>query len=263
MFGLTLSSPRTTAPLDESLLWSAILLLAFGLVMVYSASIATAEASRLTGFDPTYYLVRHAAFLVVGLAAAYAAFQVPIRWWQQGAPYLFIIAAALLLLVLIPGIGRVVNGSQRWLRFAGLGFQPSEFAKLAAVLYAADYTVRKAAFMGSFRKGFLPMAMVMLLSGTLLLLDGFMFVMGWFNRAQIDEVDYGALMLGDGGHVHWLNHAARAALGREHPLVLQGRQLRARLPQDVAPLAEALQGAQRGLRSRPGGSSPARRARGF
>ena len=171
MFGLTLSSPRTTAPLDESLLWSAILLLAFGLVMVYSASIATAEASRLTGFDPTYYLVRHAAFLVVGLAAAYAAFQVPMRWWQQGAPYLFIIAAALLLLVLIPGIGRVVNGSQRWLRFAGLGFQPSEFAKLAAVLYAADYTVRKAAFMGSFRKGFLPMAMVMLLSGTLLLLE--------------------------------------------------------------------------------------------
>jgi cell division protein FtsW len=73
--------------------------------------------------------------------------------------------------VLIPGVGRVVNGSQRWLRFFGLGFQPSELAKLAVVLYAADYTVRKAAFMGSLRKGFLPMAGVMLFAGTLLLME--------------------------------------------------------------------------------------------
>jgi cell division protein FtsW len=172
MLGLT-SAPglRPVAPLDESLAWSAVLLLAIGLVMVYSASIATAEASRLTGFDATYYLARHAVFLGVGLVAAAATFRVPMRWWQQSAPFLFMFAAFLLLIVLIPGVGRVVNGSQRWLRFFGLGFQPSELAKLAVVLYAADYTVRKAAFMGSLRKGFLPMAGVMLFAGTLLLME--------------------------------------------------------------------------------------------
>lgn len=172
MLGLTATpGPRAVAPLDESLAWSAVLLLAIGLVMVYSASIATAEASRLTGFDASYYLVRHAVFLGIGLVAAAATFQVPMRWWQQSAPFLFMFAAFLLLIVLIPGVGRVVNGSQRWLRFFGLGFQPSEFAKLAVVLYAADYTVRKAAFMGSLRKGFLPMAGVMLFAGTLLLME--------------------------------------------------------------------------------------------
>jgi len=157
--------------LDGSLLWSAILLLAIGLVMVYSASIATAEAERLTNFQPTYYLTRHGIFLALGIAAGFAVFQVPVHLWQKAAPYLFVAAAVLLIAVLIPGVGRVVNGSQRWLRFAGISLQPSELAKLAVVLYAADYTVRKAAFMGSFRKGFLPMAGVMLLAGTLLLLE--------------------------------------------------------------------------------------------
>lgn len=171
MLAAPLSRQRAIAPIDESLLWSVLLLLAIGLVMVYSASIATAEASRLTGFQPTFYLSRHAIFIAIGCVAGVAAFQVPLRWWQQAAPYLFLFAAFLLLVVLVPGVGRVINGSQRWLRFFGLGFQPSEFAKLAVVLYAADYTVRKAAFMGSFRKGFLPMAGVMLFAGTLLLLE--------------------------------------------------------------------------------------------
>jgi cell division protein FtsW len=139
--------------------------------MVYSASIATAEAGRLTNFQPTYYLTRHGIFLALGIIAGFVVFQVPVHVWQKAAPYLFVAAAVLLMAVLIPGIGRMVNGSQRWLRFAGISLQPSELAKLAVVLYAADYTVRKAAFMGSFRKGFLPMAGVMLFAGTLLLLE--------------------------------------------------------------------------------------------
>lgn len=159
------------APLDESLLWSVLLLVSLGLVMVYSASIATAEASKLTGFQPGYYLVRHAVFIAVGAVAGFATFQVPMRWWQQAAPYLFLFTVFLLVIVLIPGIGRMVNGSQRWIRLLGLSFQPSEFAKLAVTLYAADYTVRKVAVMHSFRKGFLPMFGVMLLAGTLLLLE--------------------------------------------------------------------------------------------
>ncbi len=113
--------------------------------------------------------MRHALFITLGVAAALVVFQVPLRLWQQLAPYLFLVGAGLLVLVLIPGIGREVNGSQRWISLHFVTVQPSELMKLFAVLYAADYTVRKAAHMDSFRKGFLPMFIVMLMVGGLLL----------------------------------------------------------------------------------------------
>ncbi|MBY0271097.1 MAG: putative lipid II flippase FtsW [Burkholderiales bacterium] len=139
------------------------------MVMVYSASIAIAEASRVTGNSAVYYLSRHAAYVLVSLVAAALVFQVPLRLWQRAAPILFVVGLLLLALVLIPGIGREVNGSRRWLPLGFANLQPSELMKVCAVLYAADYTVRKAAFMHSLRKGFLPMAGVMLLTGGLLL----------------------------------------------------------------------------------------------
>src|SRR5512134_681479 len=157
------------AEYDEGLVWAAVLLLGLGLVMVYSASIAIAEASRVSGHQSTYYLMRHALFVAVALAAGVAAFQVPLRLWQQAAPYLFLAGAGLLALVLVPGVGREVNGSQRWISLHFVTVQPSELMKLFAVLYAADYTARKAAHMASFRKGFLPMLVVMLVIGWLLL----------------------------------------------------------------------------------------------
>jgi cell division protein FtsW len=157
------------AEYDQGLVWAAILLLGLGLVMVYSASIAIAEGSRVTGHQPMYYLLRQALFVAVGIVMSVAAFQVPLRLWQQAAPYLFLIGAGLLTLVLLPGVGREVNGSQRWISLYFVTVQPSELMKLAAVLYAADYTARKAAHMDSFRKGFLPMLAVMLVVGWLLL----------------------------------------------------------------------------------------------
>ena len=163
---------KTRAPLaeyDQSLVWGMALLLGLGLVMVYSASIAIAEGSRATGYQASYYLMRHAMFVTVGVLAATVVFQVPLRLWQQAAPYLFLIGAGLLVLVLVPGVGREVNGSQRWLSLYFVTLQPSEMMKLFAVLYAADYTVRKAAHMDSFRKGFLPMFAVMMVVGWLLL----------------------------------------------------------------------------------------------
>ena len=169
MFYTDVKTRAQIAEYDEGLVWAAILLLGLGLVMVYSASIAIAEGSRVTGHQPTYYLVRHALTVAIGLAAAVAAFQVPLRLWQQAAPYLFVLGAALLTLVLIPGVGREVNGSQRWISLHVTTVQPSELMKLFAVLYAADYTARKAAHMASFRKGFLPMLVVMLVIGWLLL----------------------------------------------------------------------------------------------
>jgi cell division protein FtsW len=160
---------RRDSSLDQTLLWSALLLAAIGLVMVYSASIAMAEAERFTGFRPSFFLVRHSIYLAVGLAFAAALFRVPVWLWQKASPWLFLLGTLLLVAVLIPGLGREVNGSRRWMPFGVATFQPSELMKLFVVLYAADYTVRKAAFMGDFRKGFLPMFAVMTLIAALLL----------------------------------------------------------------------------------------------
>jgi cell division protein FtsW len=154
---------------DFALVWAVLLLLALGLVMVYSSSIAIAEGGRSYGQQPAYFLLRQGAYLVVSFVLAMAAFQVPVAVWQKGALYLFLLGVGLLALVLIPGVGREVNGSQRWLSLFVVNFQPSEIMKFFAVIYAADYTVRKAGDMHSVSKGFLPMFGVMFLVGALLL----------------------------------------------------------------------------------------------
>jgi cell division protein FtsW len=169
MFYTDVKSRAPLAEYDQNLVWAMALLLGLGLVMVYSASIAISEGSRATGYQSTYFLMRHALFVALGVAAALAVFQIPLRLWQQAAPVLFLLGTGLLVLVLVPGIGREVNGSQRWISLQFVTVQPSELMKLFAVLYAADYTVRKAAHMASFRKGFLPMFIVMLVVGGLLL----------------------------------------------------------------------------------------------
>ena len=162
-------APKPSAELDFSLLWLAMGLLAIGLVMVYSASIAIAEAAKYTGHNGAYYLIRQGIFIAMGVGVGMAAFRVPMRVWQQAAPYLFLVGLLLLVVVLIPHIGREVNGSRRWIPLGFANLQPSELMKFLAVLYAADYTTRKAAFMHDFKKGFLPMAAVMLVVGALLL----------------------------------------------------------------------------------------------
>jgi cell division protein FtsW len=154
---------------DQMLVWVTLILLGLGLVMVYSSSIAIAEADKATGHQSTYYLVRQSIFILIGLCAGAATFQIPVAWWQKMAPYLFLAGLASLVLVLIPGIGRNVNGSQRWLPLFVINVQPSEFMKLFAAMYVADYAVRKAAQMDSIVKGFLPMVAVMVIVGFLLL----------------------------------------------------------------------------------------------
>lgn len=170
MIASMLNRERINSPnYDQSLLWVILCLLGLGLVMVYSSSIAIAEADKIVGHNSSYYLVRQTIFILISLCAAFAAFNIPMAWWQKMAPYLFLLGLALLVLVLIPGVGRVVGGSRRWLSLFVINVQPSELMKLFAAMYVADYTVRKAALMNSFTRGFMPMLIVMLLVGGLLL----------------------------------------------------------------------------------------------
>ena len=198
----------TAAEYDRLLAWVALLLLAAGLVMVYSASIATAEASRFTGHNSAYFLLRQGAFTLVALIGATTVFLVPVRFWQQGAPWLFLGASLLLALVLVPGVGREVNGAKRWLSLWVVNLQPSEFMKLAAVLYAADYTVRKNAVMKSFRRGLLPMLSVMLVISWLLLKEP---DFGAF--VVIAVITFGLLFLGGMNIRHFLALIAMLAMG--------------------------------------------------
>jgi len=164
------SRERMNSPsYDQMLLWVTLILLGMGLVMVYSASVAFADASKNFGHQSTYFLFRQAIYIAIGLVAGVVAFQIPMQWWQKMAPYLFLLGIVLLVMVLIPGIGKVVNGSRRWLSLVVMNLQPSELVKLFIAMYASDYAVRKAAKMDSFTKGFLPMLGVMVLVGVLLL----------------------------------------------------------------------------------------------
>ena len=167
--GSTRTAGSPAPEYDRSLAWAALLLVSLGLVMVYSSSIATAEMSRYSGNNPVYFLLRHAMFLTLALGAATAVFLIPIRIWQAAAPWFFAACIVLLVFVLIPGIGREVNGARRWLNLGIANMQPSELMKLAVVLYAADYTVRKHAVLKNFRRGLLPLLGVMLVVAWLLL----------------------------------------------------------------------------------------------
>jgi cell division protein FtsW len=168
-FGGSAVGPSRFADYDEGVLWVSVLLLLTGLVMVYSASIAYAEGSGFTGHRPQFFLLRHLLSIGLGSLAAYAVFQVPMAALQRVALPLFLLGVVGLVLVLIPGIGKSVNGARRWIPLMVMNIQPSELMKLLAVLYAADYTVRKAAVMHSFKQGFMPMAIAMVFIGWLLL----------------------------------------------------------------------------------------------
>ena len=156
---------------DQPLVWVVVLLMLFGMVMVYSASIALPDSSKYANYTNYHFLVRQISFISVSLLAGLLAFRVRVETWQRLAPYLFVATIALLVLVLVPGIGKGVNGAKRWLSFKIFNLQPSELMKLFVVLYAADYTVRKQQFMHKLTKGFMPMAAAVGFVGLLLLLE--------------------------------------------------------------------------------------------
>ena len=138
------------------------LLLAFGALMVYSASIALADSPKY-GTSYMFFFKRHLISAAIAVAAGALAYRVPLRIWYRLTPWFAVAAFLLLILVLIPGIGHSVNGARRWVGVGPLSIQVTEVVKLAALLGAAWFTLRRQEYMHSFTKGFAPMALVMAL----------------------------------------------------------------------------------------------------
>ena len=167
-YARTASTPSPVRGFDQSLIWVCVALLAWGLVMVYSATIALSDNPR-AGHDSSYYVMRHATWIVLSLMAALLAFQVRMDWWERAAPWIFVTSLALLIVVLIPHVGVVVNGARRWIGLGPVNFQPSEVAKIAVLLYASNYMVRKMEVKERFFRAVLPMGIAVGVVGLLLL----------------------------------------------------------------------------------------------
>jgi cell division protein FtsW len=131
----------TAHGLDSYVVIPALLLLALGLVMVGSASIAIAEGQHVPVY---FYLLRHAAFVALGFGLALSFRIVPIDFLERVSRPMMLLSTLLLLLVFIPGIGATVNGSTRWLRLGVVNFQAVEAVKLMAIIYVSGYLARKA-----------------------------------------------------------------------------------------------------------------------
>ncbi len=156
---------------DQALVLVVLVLMALGLVMVYSASVALPDNPRFARYTPTHFLSRHLLSIGVATAAALVMLQIPIRVWERYAPHLFVLALVLLVIVLIPFIGKGVNGARRWIPLGIMNFQPSELAKLAIAMYAANYMVRKMDARENFMRAVLPMGVALGVVGVLLLAE--------------------------------------------------------------------------------------------
>ena len=154
---------------DQPLVAVVVVLLLLGVVMVYSASIALPDNPKFANYSQAYFLQRHVMALAIAFVAALVAVQVPIAFWEKHAPLIFGVSLLLLVIVLVPFIGKVVNFSRRWIPLGVMNFQPSEMAKLAIAMYAAGYMVRRMDVRENFVKAVWPMVVAVAVIGVLLL----------------------------------------------------------------------------------------------
>jgi len=151
---------------DRFLLLVVLAILSLGLVMVGSASINM--ASRLYD-EPLHYFIRQLIFAGAGIAIAWGLLSIRLSLWQKNAPLILSMGIGLLILVLIPGIGREINGSRRWLPLGPINVQVAEIIKLAAIIYIADYLQRhRGQLKESFTKIFAPLVLVAFAAGLLI-----------------------------------------------------------------------------------------------
>ncbi|MFN3303537.1 MAG: putative lipid II flippase FtsW [Roseateles sp.] len=163
--------PTQLQGFDVTLLWVVLALMALGLLMVYSASIALPDSPRFAKYQPTHFLTRHLLAIAFGLIAGLITVQIPVAVWERWAPWVFVVALVLLVAVLIPGIGKVVYGARRWIPLGVMNFQPSELAKFGIALYAANYMMRKMDARENFFQAVTPMAISLAFVGVLLLAE--------------------------------------------------------------------------------------------
>ena len=156
---------------DQLLVWAILSLALIGLVMVYSASITLADGPKYANYSSSHFLVRHLISLGIATFVGFWVFKIPVKAWDKLAPYLFAFTILLLIAVLIPGIGKGVNGARRWIPLGLMNFQPSELMKFAVIIFAASYTVQRQEHLQSFVKGFVPMGLAVALVGLLLMLE--------------------------------------------------------------------------------------------
>ena len=165
------SSPVRLLGFDQALVGVTLALVMWGLIMVYSASIAMPDNPKFSRYAHNHFLIRHILSVCLALIVAFVTFQVPLTVWEKFAPWLFIGSLVLLCLVLLPFMGKGVNGARRWISLGFMNFQPSELAKFAVLIYAADYMVRKMDVKERFFRAVLPMAAAVGVVGVLLLAE--------------------------------------------------------------------------------------------
>jgi cell division protein FtsW len=143
-------------------------LVCIGTVMIFSASSIYAWERYK---DSAFFLKRHLSFVLIGGVFAFLAMCIPYKKLQTHARSLLFVSLALLVLVLVPGLGREVSGARRWFRFGFFSFQPSELAALAMIVYVADFIARKANLVKTFRHGLMPVMAVAGMVSILILLQ--------------------------------------------------------------------------------------------
>ena len=153
---------------DTVLLTLGAILISIGVIAIASASI---EYGDFHFGNPWHHTQRHAAYLMLAITLGALAYMAPAASVQRLSPWLLFLAVALLILVMIPGIGREVNGAQRWLPLGVITLQPSEFAKLAVLLYAAGYLVRQEEAVRHHWSGLAKLIAILSVVAALLLLE--------------------------------------------------------------------------------------------
>lgn len=153
---------------DKWLFFTVLIIMSFGVLMIYSSSYIWAEYRFNNEF---HYVIYQGAFVIIGVVLMIVLSKIPHEFYYKNANKMLLFAFVLLILVLIPGIGSVRNGSRSWFGIGGFGVQPSEFAKLSLIVFASKYLEKSNKFLKDYKKGVIPILLILLLTFGLIMLE--------------------------------------------------------------------------------------------